>query len=393
MTGQTSLQDEKAALHLQGDADLAALSQASLPLQVDAHLATLSQDVATQRSTRFLWTVLSFAVLVLLGVSACAVADGGMTIQPFPSRDSEKAAPPSSHAFMPVFALRPAIRPAGMSPALGSGGLNAAARKTAGLRRSVAVGSIAEQKTRMPVHASGMQPGVRRSPDLSGFTDSDEFLPGTRIRSIRGAIEKTPEFNFNVGRAIGSLEHDIPQILRREGDPRRATPMNWDIYTNTLETDFSKLQDPVLLRLLTAIAPVVKMGIKGADKGSNPLTIKGENLNKQALDKLRGLTRQFVEKEMVVAKTKLGVDSTTNDEVIECRWQAKLASKTLQLPFMGRTPEGLITLQAISRLRLNTDGHIYQHAIEELKIFLDGKPIDLKTVDFWVKIITGLTGS
>merc|ERR1719199_2382891 len=134
--------------------------------------------------------------------------------------------------------------------------------------------------------------------------------------------------------------------------------MNWDIYTNTLETDFSKLQDPVLLRLLTAIAPVVKMGIKGADKGANPLTIKGDYLNKQALDKLRGLTRQFVEKEMVVAKTKLGVDSTTGDEVIECRWQAKLASKTLQLPFMGRTPEGLITLQAISRLRLNPDGRI-----------------------------------
>jgi hypothetical protein len=92
MLGQTSLLDEKT----------------SLPLQVETDQAALSQDVASRGSTtRFLWTGLGFGVMMLMGVSACA-------LHPLPSHAS---AEPSQLAFNPMPALgpramRPAIHPA-----------------------------------------------------------------------------------------------------------------------------------------------------------------------------------------------------------------------------------------------------------------------------------------
>lgn len=82
MSGQSSLSEEKM----------------SLPLQVETEQEpTLSQDVFSRRSTRFLRTGLSFAVLMLIGVFACA-------FRPFAPHAS---AEPSQLAFAPMVALGP----------------------------------------------------------------------------------------------------------------------------------------------------------------------------------------------------------------------------------------------------------------------------------------------
>jgi len=76
MLGQSSSPEEKA----------------STPFQVERGQSALEQDVATQREMRFLTTALGFAVLMLIGVSACAL------------RPSEKPSTPSLHGtggFMP----------------------------------------------------------------------------------------------------------------------------------------------------------------------------------------------------------------------------------------------------------------------------------------------------
>lgn len=105
-------------------------------MQVETDQAALSQDVASGRSTRFLWTGLGVAVLMLLGVSAWAVAP----------LDSIASANPSiavaGYAFTPTLPLSPA----GFRSATHTGeGLRAAAlpvqrRPEAGLRMSGGAG-------------------------------------------------------------------------------------------------------------------------------------------------------------------------------------------------------------------------------------------------------------
>jgi glutaredoxin len=76
--------------------------QPSLPLQVEFDQAASSQEVASQRSTRFVWTGLGVAaVLMPVGVSACALF-------PHASPDSAK---PSEVAFSPAL---PAPSPGGI---------------------------------------------------------------------------------------------------------------------------------------------------------------------------------------------------------------------------------------------------------------------------------------
>lgn len=49
----------------------------SLPLQVETGQTAFPQDAASRRSsTRLVWTGFGFAVLTLLGFSACALSDG-----------------------------------------------------------------------------------------------------------------------------------------------------------------------------------------------------------------------------------------------------------------------------------------------------------------------------
>jgi len=96
MRGQTCLPDEKM----------------SLPLQVETDQAALSQDVASQSGTRFLWTGLGLAGLVLLGVSAYA-------LHPLASRARvEPAGLVPDLAFSPM----PVLSPRGIRPASRGGG-------------------------------------------------------------------------------------------------------------------------------------------------------------------------------------------------------------------------------------------------------------------------------
>jgi len=111
MLGQTSLLDEKT----------------SLPLQVEIDEAALSQDVASRdRTTRFVWTGLGFGVIMLMGVSACALhplashASGvpsQLAFNPMPALGPKALRPAMHPASGPARAFRPAVRP-GARPAM-----------------------------------------------------------------------------------------------------------------------------------------------------------------------------------------------------------------------------------------------------------------------------------
>lgn len=94
MTGQTSLSDENP----------------SFPLQVEAHQTASSQDVAPERSFRFLWTGLGFAGLILVGVSACVFLPLAPNVSSGSSRlDSDAAFFHNAPVFSPTAARAPQI--------------------------------------------------------------------------------------------------------------------------------------------------------------------------------------------------------------------------------------------------------------------------------------------
>jgi hypothetical protein len=146
MLGQTSLRNE----------------MASFPLQVETDQAALSEDVASQRSTRFLWTGFGVAVLMLIGVSTCVV---------LPVASHALASPPGHAA---VFAYNPS------PPGLGFGRLVPAVKT---LRESVRVSrtpkaQLTEERQSVGVHG-GDNPNSQGY--LNGFaesyTDMDNNLP------------------------------------------------------------------------------------------------------------------------------------------------------------------------------------------------------------------------
>lgn len=73
------------------------IGHTSLPDEEEA----LSQNAASHRSIRVLTTALGFAVLMLMGVLACA-------LHPLPSHASEELSASWSHAFSPIVGIRPA---------------------------------------------------------------------------------------------------------------------------------------------------------------------------------------------------------------------------------------------------------------------------------------------
>jgi hypothetical protein len=83
------------------------VERTSLPLQVETGQAALSQDVASQRRTRFLWTGLGLASLMLIGASACA-------LHPLASHASVEPARPLSE--VATFNPMPAIGHRGIRP-------------------------------------------------------------------------------------------------------------------------------------------------------------------------------------------------------------------------------------------------------------------------------------
>jgi len=79
----------------------------SLPLQVETDQAALAQDIASQRSTGFVWTGLGVAVLMLIGVSACALHPLALHGSAEPSRLAPEAAtyvPSSAASILPEVA-------------------------------------------------------------------------------------------------------------------------------------------------------------------------------------------------------------------------------------------------------------------------------------------------
>jgi len=137
MLGQTCLRDE----------------MASLPLHVETDQAVPSEDVASQRSTRFLWTGFGLAVLMLIGVSASVLLPLA----------SHAVANPSGH--VAVFAYNPYL------PAIGSGrGIPA----IKALRESVRV-------SRLPLQAVTAQLTAERHPvavSVGDSPNSQEYLSG-----------------------------------------------------------------------------------------------------------------------------------------------------------------------------------------------------------------------
>jgi len=88
---------------------------ASLSLQVPVDQAASPQNVASQRSAGFLWTGLGFAFLMLLGLSACALAPLASQSSAKSSQDAAAVAVISSQddAFVPSHFLPPiaGVRP------------------------------------------------------------------------------------------------------------------------------------------------------------------------------------------------------------------------------------------------------------------------------------------
>jgi len=94
MLGQTHPPSEKPSPHL----------------QVEAHPSALSREGTSQRSSRLLCIGLGFAVLMLIGVSACALLPVASHVSPKSSR------------LAPTAAFNPSL------PALAAGGIRAAKR-------------------------------------------------------------------------------------------------------------------------------------------------------------------------------------------------------------------------------------------------------------------------
>lgn len=90
--------------------------ETSTPFQVEANQPALSQDVAAGRGNRWLWTGSGFAVLALIGVSACAL----FPVAPHASGESSGLDP--SAAFSPAL---PALRPGGIGVGRHPGGARA----------------------------------------------------------------------------------------------------------------------------------------------------------------------------------------------------------------------------------------------------------------------------
>lgn len=247
--------------------------------------------------------------------------------------------------------------------------------------------------------------GLDTSPPGAGAAVADQEHPEPKgqwsnddgwdpvARSEKFAKEKREnDSKVNFGEAVDSLNRDIPQILRSDMDSRRVRQMNWDIYTDELETKFIGL-DPAIMAQVEAVSPGFSIDLKGL------------NENKQALQQLQGLLSNVVEDDLVTVTTKMSFDPNSGAEVIESRWRAKLTTKNLAAPEMfsqlgslfGQTgpltlPESVVDVSAVSRFRVNAAGKIYLHTIDQLDLLVDNKPIDVPQLGMLQNLLGGLSG-
>jgi hypothetical protein len=144
---------------------LAAMAmQLALPLQVEPDQSALSQDVASQRSTRIVWTGFGVAVLMLIGVSVVPLA-------------SHSSAKPSS--LLPEVAFNPSL------PALSPGGIRLNGLRSAGLpvvRRPTAVrAQLPNMQEPSPFEGTPLEP-LKKTFDvfMKSKAEGSDFKQATR---------------------------------------------------------------------------------------------------------------------------------------------------------------------------------------------------------------------
>jgi len=200
------------------------------------------------------------------------------------------------------------------------------------------------------------------------------------IVAMVDVAEKGETKSLNIRRAYDSLIRDIPQILQFES--KGQTPMDWDIYTDDLKTDFPNLVDSAALGLFSAVA--------SKHVPSWSARMKGKDLHKVALQEMRVFVDNFVVKAKVtgqdwcmdkdadwcvIMEEVSGLDDPQvniheGDEVITSNWKTELAMNTE----LTTTPEAVVTIQGLSRFHLNAEGKIYRHSINGFDISLNLKP-------------------
>lgn len=230
----------------------------------------------------------------------------------------------------------------------------------------------------------GLQHLRRETPavSMSESWDSDArrgYDPYARDEELEKQ-QKTNEFKMNVGNAIDSLNEDIPNILRKQP--------NWAVFTADIELDLMQL-DQVSLQLFKTAAPGFI---------TDQLKIRGLIANIGVAQQLQQFRASLVSWDEVKVRTSLSVDRF-GDQVIECRWNARLGIKAIQMPSWAsplsdmmqqnfgasfsqpfgssNTKEPVLELDAVSRFHLNPQGRIYRHVIDNQQLLLDGQTMSL----------------
>lgn len=179
------------------------------------------------------------------------------------------------------------------------------------------------------------------------------------------------EFNLNVGKAIDSLNTDLPDILREQP--------NWNIYTEDLELDLRPV-DAIPFRLIGGVAGLTSRKINGLGR------------QRKALKRLQKFRRFYVKEETLRLKMRLSQWSLTTfrdgEQGVECRWNARLKMKSdleliprwagILVRFAKRrfphtfgkieAPERILMIDGVSRFYFNSEGRIYRHVIDNIDL-------------------------
>merc|ERR1712129_627704 len=129
----------------------------------------------------------------------------------------------------------------------------------------------------------------------------------------------------------------------------RRTPINWEIFTDDLETDYTNVVNPIALGLIAVVTPSMLLG-------------KGKDLHKAGLQELRLFVNNFDGK-VVVNRDKAIVGS--RDKAISFTWGAELRMNTFfqqqnnSTPGGGVAPKPIVAIEAHSWFHLNDEGKIY----------------------------------
>lgn len=347
----------------------------SLPLQLETDQASsLFQDVASRRSSRLLWTGFGFVALMLVGLSARALHPLASHASAAHSRFAADV------AFAPVLVVGPRgtrrVMPLGSSQA-----------RAPVYRRGRLAGfpSISLPAVKRPVV---LKPTFSEAESNSADDASDPLAFALGVEDERRKIQTQEKYQENVAEALDSLLHDIPRILESDEDSEKGRPFNWNIYTESLQTDYTTT-DRLALRLLgSKRLSIVQLWFFGRVLFRNPDVAEGEtaavvvakNLdeNMDILKKLRFFVSRFLQKDSpMTATTQLGVDTDTGEDIIESSWTANLVLRRLKIPkwlskVLGLddclTPGGIVIVQSKAKLYLNAEGKIYRHSIDLLKL-------------------------